>query len=188
MLRVTKRPNMKPSRTLSIVGPCCLIASVCWLLAYHARDASGQSTGSAAYPLPPELDGVDLLRQTAAEAEQKSVGCITCHKEAHDPHYKATVRLGCVDCHGGNALAIGKEDAHVAPRFPDAWRRSANPVRSYTLLNHETPEFVRFVNPGDLRIAHISCGTASCHSQEVLQVRKSMMTHGSMLWGSALYN
>ena len=34
----------------------------------------------------------------------------------------------------------------------------ANPVRSYTLLNHESPEFIRFVNPGDLRVAHISCG------------------------------
>ena len=40
-------------------------------------------------------------------------------------------------------------------RFPEAWRPSANPVRSYTLLNHESPEFVRFVNPGDLRVAHI---------------------------------
>ena len=37
---------------------------------------------------------------------------------------------------------------------PEAWDSSANPVRSYTLLNHESPEFVRFVNPGDLRVAH----------------------------------
>jgi hypothetical protein len=138
--------------------------------------------------MPAGLEGVDLLRQTAEEAEQKSAGCLTCHKGAHDPHYKATVRLGCVDCHGGNPDATCKADAHVAPRFPDAWRTSANPVRSYTLLNHETPEFVRFVNPGDLRIAHISCGTMNCHGKEVLQVRKSMMTHGAMLWGAALYN
>src|SRR5205807_4619417 len=113
---------------------------------------------------------------------------IACHRDAHDPHYKETVRLGCIDCHGGNADATLKEDAHIAPRFPDAWRTSANPVRSYTLLNHETPEFVRFVNPGDLRVAHISCGTANCHPNEVLQNRKSMMTHGAMLWGAALYN
>jgi hypothetical protein len=138
--------------------------------------------------LPPELEGVDLLRQTAEQSERKSTGCLTCHQGAHDPHYKVTVRLGCTDCHGGNPDATQKEDAHVTPRFPDAWRSSANPVRSYTLLNHEKPEFVRFVNPGDLRIAHISCGTANCHAKEVLQVRKSMMTHGSMLWGSALYN
>src|SRR5205807_6682763 len=86
------------------------------------------------------------------------------------------------------ACATTLEKAHVHPRFPEAWRTAANPVRSYTLLNHETPEFVRFVNPGDLRIAHLSCGTSGCHPKEVLQNRKSMMTHGAMLWGAALYN
>ena len=81
-----------------------------------------------------------------------------------------------------------QQQAHVWPRFPDAWGSSGNPVRSYTLLNHENPDFIRFVNPGDLRVAHLSCGTTSCHADQVLQVRKSMMTHGSMLWGAALFN
>ena len=98
------------------------------------------------------------------------------------------MHLGCIDCHGGDPTATDKEQAHVHPRFPEAWPTSANPVRSYTLLNHESPEFIRFVNPGDLRVAHISCGTTGCHPKEVLQNRKSMMTHGCMLWGAALYN
>jgi hypothetical protein len=140
------------------------------------------------YPMPPELIGVNLLKQTDAQARAKSDGCVHCHKNVGDPHVKDTLRLGCTDCHGGNGATLVKEDAHVHPRFPEAWRSTANPVRSYTLLNHEHPEFVRFVNPGDLRIAHISCGTASCHPKEVLQVRKSMMSHGCMLWGAALYN
>ncbi|GIW80590.1 MAG: hypothetical protein KatS3mg105_2397 [Gemmatales bacterium] len=101
---------------------------------------------------------------------------------------RKTVHLGCVDCHGGNPNGLTIEDAHEHPRFPAAWPSSANPVRSYTLLNHEAPEYIRFVNPGDLRVAHLSCGTANCHPQEVLQNRKSMMTHGCMLWGAALYN
>ena len=88
----------------------------------------------------------------------------------------------------GIAESRDQGQAHVWPRFPEAWQRSANPVRSYTLLNHESPEFIRFVNPGDLRVAHVSCGTANCHTDQVLQVRKSMMTHGAMLWGAALYN
>jgi hypothetical protein len=74
----------------------------------------------------------------------------------------------------------------VKPCNPQGWPTSGNPVRSYTLLNHESPEFIRFVNPGDLRVAHIACG--SCHQREVLEVKKSMMTHGCMLWGAALYN
>jgi hypothetical protein len=140
------------------------------------------------FPMPAELVGVNLLKQTAEQAQAKSSGCVHCHHQVHDPHGKDTLRLGCTDCHGGDGCATSKEEAHVSPRFPEAWRSSANPVRSYTLLNHERPEFVRFVNPGDLRIAHISCGTVSCHPKEVLQVRKSMMSHGCMLWGAALYN
>jgi hypothetical protein len=130
----------------------------------------------------------DLFHQSAETAAAKSQGCIQCHQNTCDPHYKETVHLGCCDCHGGDPAAASKELAHVSPLFPDVWRTSANPVRSYTVLNHEYPEFIRFVNPGDLRVAHISCGAAECHPKEVLQNRKSMMTHGCMLWEAALYN
>jgi hypothetical protein len=140
------------------------------------------------YPMPAEMQGVELMKQTAEQAQVKSAGCVHCHQNTGDPHCKATVKLGCCDCHGGNPGTLNKEEAHVHPRFPEAWLHTANPVRSYTLLNHERPDFIRFVNPGDLRIAHISCGTSGCHPKEVLQNRKSMMTHGCMLWGAALYN
>jgi hypothetical protein len=143
---------------------------------------------NAPFPIPPELVGVNLLGQSADDAAKKSSGCLTCHQGARDPHFKDTVHLGCTDCHGGDAGATDKAKAHVAARYPQFWPTAANPVRTYTLLNHESPEFVRFINPGDLRIAHISCGTAGCHSAEVDQNRKSMMTTGCMLWGAALYN
>ena len=84
--------------------------------------------------------------------------------------------------------AAAKEAAHVRPRFPQFRPTGGNPVRSYTLLNHEAPEFVRFVNPGDFRVAHICCGTAGCHPREVQTNRKQLMATGCMLWGSALYN
>ena len=129
-----------------------------------------------------------LLQQSPEEAHRKSAGCLVCHQNSHDPHFKDSFHLGCTDCHCGNAEATTKESAHVAPRFPEAWKTSANPVRSYTLLNHESPEFLRFVNPGDLRVAQQSCGTTGCHAKEVLENKMSMMTHGCMLWGAALYN
>jgi hypothetical protein len=140
------------------------------------------------FPMPPELVGVNLLAQSAAERDRKSVGCVRCHQNTGDPHAKGTLRIGCTDCHGGDASANEKKTAHVPARYPQFWPTSGNPVRSYTLLNHESPEFVRFVNPGDLRIAHISCGTANCHPQEVQTNRKQIMSTGCMLWGAALYN
>src|ERR1043165_7152812 len=161
-----------------------------WSIFDCDQAATGQETPPAStyqpYPMPEHLRRIDLRRQTKSDADAKSCGCIQCHQNACDPHKNPTITLGCVDCHGGNPRTTVKERAHVLPRFPDAWRSSANPVRSYTLLNHESPDFVRFVNPGDLRIAHISCG--HCHPNEVLQNRMSMMTHGCMLWGAALYN
>ncbi|MBC7854229.1 MAG: hypothetical protein IAF94_12410, partial [Pirellulaceae bacterium] len=118
------------------------------------------------FPLPSNHPTAeDLFRQNNDDVARKSWGCIKCHEGARDMHDKETVKLGCVDCHGGNADCETKEGAHVAPSLPNAWPTSGNPVRSYALLNHESPEFVRFVNPGDLRIAHNSCG--SCHEKEV---------------------
>lgn len=144
------------------------------------------------FPMPRGMRDLNLLGQSKAVADAKSNGCIACHQNSHDPHFPpdkhktTTFHLGCIDCHGGDPSATDKHKAHVAPHFPDAWRSSANPVRTYALLNHESPEFIRFVNPGDNRVAHISCG--SCHQKEVEDNRNSMMTHGCMLWGAALYN
>lgn len=102
------------------------------------------------------------------------------------------------------------KNAHIAPRNPQAWyggtdladgrafgehpeshakgslHGSRTPENTAALLNMESPEFVRFVNPGDLRIAHLACG--ECHAREVEFVRHGMMAHGAMLWGAALYN
>ncbi len=138
------------------------------------------------YPIPENLRHDDLARQTSGDAYLKSESCIHCHTDVGHMHPINSVQIGCTDCHGGDATCFNIKGAHVWPRFAPAWKDSANPVRSYTILNHEDPEFIRFMNPGDLRVAHIACG--QCHPNEVLQLRKSMMTHGCMLWGAALYN
>ncbi len=149
-----------------------------------AVGAGGAVRGRSAGP------GEGLMGQAQEEAERKSAGCVAsgCHAGIEPMHESPAVRLGCTDCHGGDAAATLVEAAHVRPRFPAAWPGSANPVRSYALLNREDPAFVRFVNPGDLRAAPFTCGTAGCHVSEVERVSRSMMTTGSMLWGAALYN
>ena len=142
--------------------------------------------GNESYPIPPDLCDVDMYRQSKSDAAAKSHSCIQCHSQVGNMHPPNTVNIGCTDCHGGDANDLTKLGSHVQPRYPALWPTAANPVRSYALLNYESPEFVRFMNPGDLRVAHIACG--QCHANEVLQLRKSMMTHGCMLWGAAIYN
>jgi hypothetical protein len=154
---------------------------------------------------------------TEQAATPKLEGCISCHGKIEPMHKygpteafdslkdgKDAVGLTCTTCHGGNPaprmssadpkeIERVKHEAHVRPRFPDEWKKNgkatgANPLRAYTLLSRETAEFVRFINPGDLRVAARTCGGAGCHDMEAKNVARSMMTHGAMLWGSALYN
>jgi hypothetical protein len=127
------------------------------------------------------------IDQTQAEADAKSLGCLQCHQGVERMHQASHVVLGCTDCHGGNpAVGLRKEQAHVPPRHPEFWRTSANPPNSNAWINHESPEFIRFINPGDLRVAQQACGL--CHGEIVRRVEHSMMRHGAMLWGAALYN
>ncbi|MGB3807086.1 MAG: multiheme c-type cytochrome [Erythrobacter sp.] len=143
-------------------------------------------------------------RQSVADMQAKSEGCYTCHVETDAPtmHDSNAVRLGCTDCHGGNASVRGNSElpqdhpdyvaarnaAHVLPKYPDSWHfpSSANPKRSYALLNKEAPEFVKFVNPSDYRVAREACG--SCHIQAIEAAERSIMATGAMLWGGATYN
>ena len=50
------------------------------------------------------------------EIDAKSDGCLTCHRGIEPMHATASVRLGCTDCHGGNAQAATKEAAIVSKR------------------------------------------------------------------------
>jgi hypothetical protein len=117
---------------------------------------------------------------------------------------KDAVGLSCTACHGGNPgprkttddpkeIDRIKREAHVRARYPEEWKRDgkstgANPERSNTLLARESWEYVRFINPGDIRVAQRTCGSSDCHAVEQKGVARSMMTHGAMLWGAALYN
>ena len=127
-----------------------------------------------------------FISQSQEEVTKKSTGCLSCHRGIESMHKNEAVKLGCVDCHGGNAEGTTLVAGHVSARYPEWWKTSANPERSYTLLNREDPAFIKFVNPGDLRIADETCGP--CHKDETRNVRKSLMTTSTLLWGGAAYN
>jgi len=141
---------------------------------------------------------------TRDNPEQTSAGCVSCHTSTDEPtmHPTRTVHLGCTDCHGGNATvsaaagtapnsaeyAAVKEKAHVQPRNPIFKSRSALPEETYAKWLAESYDYVKFRNPGDLRVAPETCGAAGCHAKEVRASSTSMMTHTGLLWGAALYN
>lgn len=143
-------------------------------------------------------------RQTAEAAHAKSEGCLSCHSatDSASMHVSPAVRLGCTDCHGGDATVsaaagLTRDDeayrsamdrAHVLPRYPDAWHypSSAMPERTYTLLNREAREFIRFTNPSDYRVAELACG--ACHQEIIEASVRSLHSTGAMLWGGASYN
>src|SRR6267143_4934159 len=125
-------------------------------------------------------------------------GCLKCHDRIEPMHKfgptstldkldhgKDAQGLTCTACHGGNPVATEKETAHVRPRFPREWERNGKfkiPERSGPLLARESLELVRFINPGDLRVANKTCG--ECHRPETNGAANSMMRHGAMLWGA----
>src|SRR5580658_2478521 len=140
--------------------------------------------------------------QSESEVGRKNSGCLTCHITTDEPtmHATGTVHLACVDCHGGDSsvqiapgtassspeYAQAKNRAHPKSSNPEFARSSANPVRSYTSWLRENYDYIRFINPGYLRVASKTCG--QCNVAEVLKVQTSMMTTGALLWGAALYN
>src|SRR6266851_2524089 len=172
---------------------CCLLLLI---LAERPR------TASAALQEVPQKSSP--RGQSQEEADRKSSGCVSCHTSTDEPtmHPTKTVHIGCTDCHGGNSSASiasgappntpeynsAKEKAHVLPRNPFFKDRSVLPERAYTKWLAESADYIKFVNPGDLRVAPETCGAAGCHAAETRAVSTSMMTHAGMLWGAALYN
>ncbi|HKM90064.1 MAG TPA: multiheme c-type cytochrome [Candidatus Acidoferrales bacterium] len=167
--------------------------------------ASAGGGRHAATPGAPAARSQELTYgQTPEEAERKSAGCKSCHTSEDAPtmHPNARIAIGCTDCHGGSAdvsVAAGisatsqqyqdaKHKAHPEPRHRELRDRTGVPPDTYTLWLRESPEYVKFVNPGDLRVAEQTCGQVGCHASEVRAVSTSMMTHVGFLWGAALYN
>jgi hypothetical protein len=182
---------MERSRTIwGLMLAACLLQ----FLSAAPRDSELDAAFGPALSVPRQLPNPEPTRpsrnridQTISEAHAKSRGCLECHSGIEEMHQSPNVVLGCTDCHGGNPTpGLTQQKAHVAPRHEIFWKSSANPSDSSVLLNQETEEFIQFINPGDLRVAHRTCGL--CHAQSVDHVQHSMMNHGAMLWGAALYN
>ncbi|HEY8012035.1 MAG TPA: multiheme c-type cytochrome [Rudaea sp.] len=182
----------------------CLVSLLCHPVNASEEEKPVERTYTAA-PAAPAF-------QTWDDAHRKSAGCVSCHTKSDRKtmHANEAVVLGCTDCHGGDANVVAPpgnaysaddhhdardwsseyrasmDKAHVLPRYPQNWATSAHPQRSYTQWLKEAPEFVRFINPGDLRAATEACG--ACHLPAIQANQKSLMANAAMFWGAAAYN
>ncbi|MBL91176.1 MAG: hypothetical protein CMH56_05095 [Myxococcales bacterium] len=111
--------------------------------------------------------------------------CVYCHQ--YTPEALAEVAhpwapLSCVDCHGGNRDAFTQEEAHIAK--PQAVTSTYRHLATEE-LNNLNMDYLRFANPGDLRVAEISCGSKNpqsivgvtgCHQGIVETTQRSVMS------------
>lgn len=131
---------------------------------------------------------------------KSDASCIGCHglassdggegiENAHPWAY-----LGCVDCHGGTGVdpanpvrQLAKDEAHVHIPHEIAQDGSVTtPTRTayenYYLARAGVerleggPEWIRFMNPGDLRVVDSTCSRAGCHEGAGEKVRRSVMS------------
>src|ERR1700731_4778057 len=146
--------EIRPGRWI-LVAICLGILSSNPTFARALPQAAQSSSGSS------EQNSLGL-GDSIEEARQKSVGCVSCHNpmDSVTMHTTGTVRLGCTDCHGGNAQIASPpgvaqtapqyreltKQAHPRPRFPESARSSANPVRSYANWLKEDPNYIKFFN------------------------------------------
>ena len=166
----------------------------------------------AAAGRPTDKDGKPRSVQTM---NADSVTCVRCHgsmadgfvgadgkkkpnayHNMHDPAKLADLVISCVDCHGGDGTKGLKDQAHVQPTAATRhlWEdpkdpsqlSSANPQNTASQTLAESPDFIRFVNPGDFRASWVTC--YACHADAVEKNSTQIMAGGAMLWEAALYN
>ena len=89
--------------------------------------------------------------------------CLGCHRGIEEVSRSHPLKLGCIACHGGNGASSEKEEAHATLIYDPAAGTGKR-------------------NPSSLKVVHLSCGKAQCHSghedqtrNHVDRVRKSMM-------------
>ena len=110
-------------------------------------------------------------------------GCISCHEgiePIHDPSVLSPTE--CTLCHGGIGDAFTRSVAHVA--VPSNWetiRSTGLPPAPFGFIKDFAPDqldqldpaYVRWVNPGDIRVVSQTCGV--CHPDQARTMPFSVM-------------
>ena len=93
-----------PRRTTAAVRPSRELVRR-YRAGYHRRRRSRWLRLVPCSTISPPIRAAVAVRQTRAEADAKSAGCLSCHAGIEPMHEATTVVIGCTDCHGGDAQA-----------------------------------------------------------------------------------
>lgn len=169
-----------------VKNPLRYVASGLLALAALAPLFAGGLSLSACEPEPVVLhrDNCNVCHQPL-DAAGHAAGLENAH-----PAYP----LSCVDCHGGNpricdgevrggqcstGWVYDQDRAHVSPGDSPPYIRNL-PAAA---LDKVDPDYLRFINPGDYRVAPKTCGggdfEGSCHAEAVEVTLRSTMAHTS---------
>jgi hypothetical protein len=107
--------------------------------------------------------------------------CVTCHGGIEHAHTPIDAER-CSICHGGDPTTRDKDRAHVPipanyaevrgeglPAAPPGFIRDFAPDQ----LDAIGPDYLQFINPGDLRVLDRTCGT--CHPDQAASMPMSVM-------------
>ena len=119
-------------------------------------------------------------------------GCLKCHDGIEEVHAPFIQPERCSVCHGGDATKIRKDKAHVP--IPEEWADIRGPglppspdgfIKDFApdQLDAIDPAYLRFINPGDVRVLDETCGI--CHADHAETMPKSVMaTNAGHYWPS----
>jgi hypothetical protein len=121
----------------------------------------------------------DLPDPDREDVPAGEAGCVGCHRPMNAGGMRFGIEdahpwepLTCTECHGGNPAASTRAAAHVDPQGgPKVLDGLASDE-----LDAVAIDYLRFINPGDLRAAPQTCGRSGCHVEHVRDVPMSVMS------------
>ncbi len=131
------------------------------------------------------LSAAILLVGCGGPKPPKGDACQSCHVDIEPIHPESVAELTgqCVLCHGGDRDADTLEEAHVpvpadwaAIRGPDLPAAPDGFIKDFASdqLAQVDPAYLRFINPGDIRVVDETCGR--CHPDQSATLKNSIMT------------
>ena len=157
-------------------------------------------------------DSLNEERQIAATAQS----CMSCHNGSshndyagpgmENPHpFNGAGTLLCTECHGGDGTGADMLASHVPPP-PEIGDRDfrthdetayfnrltlvgLDTYNDYTVgsTTYTALDYLRFVNPGDLRVTTASLGCGSCHAPHSDLVSHSLLATSAGILSGALF-